>query len=699
MNLIAEAIKKGLISFDDEQKFITYIHQKLFLLTLAHLTFLKEFLLFQKKLKATGLLNPFSAPTCTLGGAFFRLYKILYLSKYPQYTILNEYKSRGKFISRIEHEYMSYIEQKLYPNDVFLSALNNPKGQKYFREAIPDGFAPNQKIAYMVCGCYWHLCERCNLVNDLEKCKNASSELLTKFERLIANNPSEIDRVEVIWECDINKMKIQDAAFAMFLDQDYIKRPLKRLIPRDCFKGAYHDTYCLSWSADKFPQEEALFLDINGLYSDVSIKNKFMYGKYLNLIGGTVNDLKIIDGKFYYCSKRVMGSIFLSILAPQNLLYPFLLYKAKNGLIYNTLCTACIEKNEQKVCNHSDNERCLIGCYMLSEIEYALTLGYKILHVFECHVYTEYDYILKDFVQALVYMKTISSNCFENINSMSDKNNYCKILNKKMKLENDLLLSPSVIKPNPAKRHFYKIAQNTFFGKFGQRRDLTKVLYCSTQEEIESFLVENTAELNDAYVINSNLCAVSYKPNSAKLKPSLKTNMYISAQITSFARETIHRAAMLLHDKSIKLLKINCDSLIFALTKDQVCPFEISHAVGDYKHEIHGKILNFFALGCKNYVIIYRDSDFNIRTINKISGLSLKSETIDLESYNLFLQKLKEDIDCILTVNNRKRKINWKNLTFKITTEKFTIGNKFHLRRIIKPNCDLYTVPYGYCAQ
>lgn len=27
MNLIAEGIKKGLISFDEEQKFITYIHQ------------------------------------------------------------------------------------------------------------------------------------------------------------------------------------------------------------------------------------------------------------------------------------------------------------------------------------------------------------------------------------------------------------------------------------------------------------------------------------------------------------------------------------------------------------------------------------------------------------------------------------------------------------------------------------------------
>lgn len=27
INLIAEGIKKGLISFDDEQKFITYIHQ------------------------------------------------------------------------------------------------------------------------------------------------------------------------------------------------------------------------------------------------------------------------------------------------------------------------------------------------------------------------------------------------------------------------------------------------------------------------------------------------------------------------------------------------------------------------------------------------------------------------------------------------------------------------------------------------
>lgn len=36
-------------------------------------------------------------------------------------------------------------------------------------------------------------------------------------------------------------------------------------------------------------------------------------------------------------------------------------------------------------------------------------------------------------------------------------------------------------------------------------------------------------------------------------------------------------------------------------------PIEISHAMGDFKHEIVGEILNYYSLGTKSYCITYKE--------------------------------------------------------------------------------------------
>ena len=153
-----------------------------------------------------------------------------------------------------------------------------------------------------------------------------------------------------------------------------------------------------------FPSENLYFLDINGLYSYCAINFPYMIKKYVILIGRTLEKLTLTNNSYFYNSKKCFGSMLVTILPPQNLLFPFLLYRTKSGQTVNTLCRTCAEK-KTKNCIHTDLDRALISCYMISEIEFALSLDYKVLAIHECHIYQKSDYILKDFVQHLNFFK------------------------------------------------------------------------------------------------------------------------------------------------------------------------------------------------------------------------------------------------------------------------------------------------------
>ena len=67
---------------------------------------------------------------------------------------------------------------------------------------------------------------------------------------------------------------------------------------------------------------------------------------------------------------------------------------------------------------------------MLSELSYALKLGYILYHIHECHVYKEADFILRDFTAILTSMKTRFYNLWVD-RSEKEKGEYCNYLNNK----------------------------------------------------------------------------------------------------------------------------------------------------------------------------------------------------------------------------------------------------------------------------
>ncbi|MBM3939058.1 MAG: hypothetical protein FJ333_10475 [Sphingomonadales bacterium] len=507
---------------------------------------------------------------------------------------------------------------------------------------------------------------------------------------------NEIDRVNLVWQCEFEDQIKTDLDLQIFLDHHYIEHPLQRICPRSLMRAAFIDSYALKWSKHDFPNEQFFAIDINGLYSEISIKKPFMTGKYKIVIGKDLSLISLVNNLFFYNEKRIMGCALVTILPPTKLLYPFLPYRKVDGTSVNTLCRQCAENcPRSKICKHSRDQRSLTAVYMLSEIEYSLSLGYELIHLFEIHAYSEFQPILQPFVTHLNFHKTKNSDLFSKSMSEIQKNAYCEELSKEMNLEVPNVLSLSNVKNNKAKRNFYKLAANSFFGKFSQRMGSESISFVCSQAELEEKVKKDC--VNDIFCVSDNLCMVTSSKNVLQLPPSLKYNVYIGSQITAYARQRIHEHVMTLAKlPSCTIYHVNCDSLYFSVPLNTSIPFTINHSVGNFKHVYSGDILMYMSLGPRQYCVSYKNSN-NINVDSHISGLSLKQFELNyMEIFDFFLHRYQQKLLEAITLYPIKSKRNIKSFTVEYYSQKFTLTNHISNRRYVCMLDRLNTLPYGF---
>lgn len=696
--------------WDIKRELLQLAEQKLLLLTLSCLKFINNCYEFQRDLTISEnfiFLHPFSFPLCSLGGYIYKLYKVRFLNNFDIYVVNHEFGKNSKNVSKSEQEWVSYMEF-LYPEENYLSAFNNSKGQKYFKETVPDLYSPISKKAYFFNGCVFHgHYENClKNPNACEDTKNpfgkTYKELNELFElkatSLIVNNPDDINEVTIFWECQFQQLRNQNS-FQRFLES-YVPHPLIRLNPRSCVRGAFFDVFAFQWSKKLFPNETLYFLDINGLYSYCAIQYRYMTGKYIELIGKDLKLLECKNNRFFFQNINIMGSILLTILPPRDLLFPFLLYRLKNGKTINTLCATCAEKNTSK-CNHSETERALTACYMFSEIEFALSLNYRILAIHECHIYTSSDYILKDFVKILNFFKTKNSDALKSCVTSAAKQIQCDYLNNELELCEPFLLSPSNITPNQQRRTFFKLCANALFGKLEQRNDKCKTLFVNKSAELEAiFYSEN--EIKDIFCMSEEICQIQVSPNVNKLPPNRKNNCYIGAQVTAYARQVIFSHLLTLYQNQANIYQVDCDSIIFSLNNELEMPFKLSEIVGAFKSEIQGQILSFYSLGPKNYSITYEaENSLEVNTISRIRGLSLNNSLNNVsfndELFKKYVEEFLQQKSKKVSVKQFRKRANFKKLKISSKLEAITFSNSLSQRRIINlASLNLSSIPYGY---
>ena len=385
-----------------KEQLIETTERDVLILTMSMLTFLKQSFELQQILNSITnneilkdrYLNPFNSPTCSIGSFVYNMFTVFFMNFLDLYIVQNEFGVHSKIVSRLEHQYVSFMEHQ-YKEKGFISAFNNDKGQKFFplkpydddpnsRGTYVDLYSPFTKQVFHFQGCFFHHhCKNCKIYpertpNMQHRNGQTFRELNETFEnrqfQLLVQHSSSIDEVTIMWECQFLELKKQDP-LKSYLNTYYPSaHPLKRLCPRDAVRGALFDTYAFKWSKELFPDEKCYFLDVNSLYSYCAVSMPYPLGKYKILIGDELNQLQLRNNLFYFQNDLIMGTILLTIVPPQHLLYPFLMYRKKDSSTINTLCKICAEK-QLKICKHSKFDKSLTGTYFLNEIEYALELG------------------------------------------------------------------------------------------------------------------------------------------------------------------------------------------------------------------------------------------------------------------------------------------------------------------------------------
>src|SRR5689334_5959764 len=106
---------------------------------------------------------------------------------------------------------------------------------------------------------------------------------------------------------------------------------------------------------------------------------------------------------------NVFGFVKCKILSPKQLYLPVLPSRVNNKLEF-VLCATCAESSNQKTCEHSDDDRCLIGTWTTAEIQKAISEGYEIKKYYEVLHYEKVsDKLFKKYIDLWLKIKQESS--------------------------------------------------------------------------------------------------------------------------------------------------------------------------------------------------------------------------------------------------------------------------------------------------
>ena len=549
----------------------------------------------------------------------------------------------------------------------------------------------NLKTVIEFHGCVWHGCTQCF--------KNRS-KLMPNGLTADESFQKTVEKVETIknlgyvvkefWECEVNRMLEQDPEMKLFFDSVEIQDPID---PRDGFYGGRTNATKLYHCCK--PEEKIGYVDVCSLYPWVCKRGSFPLG-HPTII--TENFLPTNNTNHPY-----HGLIKCQVLPPKGLLHPVLPRRA-NGKLMFPLCARCADECQQEQCDHMADERCFWGTWCTIELYKALELGYQLLQISEVWHYTNWatfdgkdpkSGLFNEYIDNFLQLKQQASGWPDWIKNDEDKLSYLK----KYKEIEGIDLLPEKINKNAAQRQLAKLCLNSFWGKFGQRNNMSKMEYFDELVKYFEVVCDEENEVDAIRIIDPVEVAVTYHKAEDFVEALPNTNSVIAAYVTAQARLKLYSYIEQLQSR---VLYFDTDSIIYlSCPEDEYMP-PIGDFLGDMTDELsdYGSgsyIQEFVAGGPKQYALkIWSTAKQEYCHVVKIRGFTLNSTTAnELNFDNLkkvvlaFVESgKKEEISVFLSRIERcaDRKVVTKNM-------KKIYRSVYDKRSVLS---DGSTLPYGY---
>ncbi|XP_046687493.1 uncharacterized protein LOC124373142 [Homalodisca vitripennis] len=324
-----------------------------------------------------------------------------------------------------------------------------------------------------------------------------------------------------MWQCGFNNLK-RDRDLT-HLENHPVLTTLP-LNPRDAFFGGRTGN---AMTYHRCTEDEQIhYVDVCSLYPYVCKRGKYAISHPTIYIGDKE------------CRERGMqaeGLLKCKVLPPKDLYHPVLPARMNDKLMF-VLCNDCGEELNSGECQHSDDERALIGTWTMDEIRRAVEKSYKVVEMYELWEYKmatfEEGGLFTEFIDKFLKIKQEASGYPSWCVTDEDRERYVQDYFE----HEGIRLDPVKIEKNEGLRSLAKLMLNSFWGKFGQRENQTKTLITRDPEELFRLCMNSGVIVNTIQEVSEDVVLVSWQ-HLEEVGESLSTvNVVLAAYTTSQAR-------------------------------------------------------------------------------------------------------------------------------------------------------------------
>ncbi|XP_052817114.1 uncharacterized protein LOC128243395 [Mya arenaria] len=580
--------------------------------------------------------------------------------------------------SVMAYQWMAYLAHEKQIN--IQHGRNN--GEKHIGPYKVDGYyeRDGEKVVLEFHGCFWHGCSKCfssktvNPVNDMSM-GDLNARTIEKKEFIESEGYS----YNAKWECDFKNDMEVNLDMKQYIQKLEFVGPLE---PRDAFFGGRTEGFKLYEEASS--EQEINYYDVTSLYPYVNKTRKIPLG-HPEIVTENFQDITHYE-----------GLIKCKILPPRGLYLPVLPVKS-NGKLLFSLCRSCADQYQQSPCQHTDSERAFLGTWVTDEVKLAMSQGYKIVEIYEVWHFkdiSQYDPdskcggIFTEYVNTFLKLKQEASGWPEWCQAEEDEQRYIKQYFER----EGIWLDYDKIQRNPGLRSLAKLMLNSFWGKFGQRSNLTRTTYTDDPSVFMDMMTSDQQEVKNVRFVNEEAVQLDWVHGNDFVDDSSRTNVVIAAYTTAQARLKLYSYLQRLGQRC---LYCDTDSIIFISRPGQWRPSLGDH-LGDMTDEVSGnKITNFVTGGPKNYAYKTESCDKNgYFSICKVKGITLNFKNTLKINYDMVVDMVRgSSASSSVQVQDMKicRDITQTNIITRQETKDYRIVFD---KRVIHEN--YLTYPYGY---
>ncbi|XP_046393686.1 uncharacterized protein LOC124161413 [Ischnura elegans] len=488
------------------------------------------------------------------------------------------------------------------------------------------------------------------------------------------------------WECEFQREIDRDSELRTFVTEHPIfqEAPLN---PRDGFYGGRTNAVKLYHRVNESEGEEIRYIDICSLYPFVNKYKPYPVGHPVVYVGDDCPPLEEVE-----------GLIKCDVLPPNELYLPVLPMKA-NGKLFFPLCRTCALNENQGVCGHDTEERSLKGTWVTDEVKKAVAMGYKVLKTHEVWHYNITKYsretgeggLFASYINKFLRVKQEASGWPTWCTSDEQKDRYLQLFHAR----EGVALDRNNVEYNAGRRSLAKICLNSFWGKLGQRDNLTRTTVVRKLDDLYTLLSSPNVEVLRMVEINDEVLYAHWEEVAEVVTPAPSSNVVLACYTTAHARLELYKYLEKLERRT---LYHDTDSVLFTQR-----PGEWEPPVGDYLGDMTDElsplgegcyISEYVSGGPKNYAYIVRSKinpEFEKR-VCKVRGVTINSSNDEVVCFDTLKSMVLEGAP--------GRRLTYKHRIYRTNKHEVATREETKLFRVVytkrKRDLDYDTLPYGF---